>query len=155
MPGELTDYIAQLSPSGQLVANVAIGLGIAAWGVWQYVSQHRAGKAAVKAEKGAEAGPVALPTEPGHEAFDAQDLLTSAAVLRFLTAHDTIAAHMVIQSEALKTISAAATVWAKAQEDDFQEWRIAAAVERRWNELIRQRGAPPAPPGGWGGGSGG
>lgn len=141
MAGDLSDFVAQLSPYGQIAANLVAGVGIGAFGVWQYVSQRRAAKAAVQ-----EKAPPAAIEPPA----DLEHLLDSASFGRLLTALETIAAHMVIHSEALRTISAATTVWAKDREGDFEEWRIWRAVEARFDELMRRRGSGPPTGGSWG-----
>lgn len=72
------------------------------------------------------------------EAHEVEDLLASAPVRRLLECAEAVSDNARLQTEALKTISAAATAMAKTVEDDFDERRVQREVDRR---LALQAGA--------------
>ena len=96
------------------------------------------------------AGPLAVRAgrkgEQEHEAevFDPADLLESSPIRRLVAAWETIADNARLQTEALKTISAIATLQAKALQSGFNEDDIHRDVHWRLTEarLARDDRAP-------------
>jgi hypothetical protein len=147
MPGEVPEIISGMGSWAIYLYNGLTVAGIAGFGLWQYV------KARSKAE-GERA--------EEHEHFDAEDLLETSPVKAFLANVNTLADAAKLQTEALRTISAALVTLAKIYEQDFDEMRIRIAVQERFDaeearrERERERWAaqqrPPPPAPGWGGG---
>lgn len=74
------------------------------------------------------------------EPFDPVKLLDASPVRQIIAAAETVADNAKLQTEALKTISAAAAAMAKTVEDDFDERRVQREVDRRLQEqrLLRE-----------------
>lgn len=120
MPPEASAFLAGLPPWAQIGANVALFLLTIAAGVWGIRKGHK--------DEG----------EKESEPFHASDLLDSSPVKRMLETWETVADNARLQTEALKTISAAAVAMAKTIEADFDERRIQSEVKRRLD--LEQRG---------------
>lgn len=73
--------------------------------------------------------------------FDPAKLLEASPIRQVITATETIADNAKLQTEALKTISAAATAIARMVEEDFDERRVDREVERRLKEQRASREA--------------
>lgn len=92
------------------------------------------------------------PAEPESEPFDPEELLDSSPIKRLIASFETMADNAKVQTEALKTMSAAAVALAKTVEDDFDERRVKREVSRLLDEERRAReGRHTGSPSGWGG----
>lgn len=131
MAGEAATIAAELPPWLQWAAQAALFVVTAVGGVAAVVVGKRR---AVEHES---------------EPFDPEELLDSSPIKRLIAAFETMADNAKLQTEAVKTISAAATAMARTVEEDFDERRVLREVERRLGLMTKDRSA--APPQGWGG----
>ena len=79
--------------------------------------------------------------ERDSEPFDAEAFLDASPVRKLIAAAEVVADSVPLQTEALKTIAAAASAMARTVEQDWDERRIEREVKRRLQEAGAQREA--------------
>ncbi|KAB1075345.1 hypothetical protein [Methylobacterium planeticum] len=92
-----------------------------------------------------------MPEKLAGDPADGENLLTAGPVRDLFEAIASIADNIRLQTDDLKTISAAMFAVAKVVEEDFDERPVERAVDRHLGEERRLREARAAPAQGWSG----